>query len=105
MSNGNAFVTEVSTMTTASRHVDEVANAIARDLSDLDSKIQPITSSWRGAGSASYMALHTKFIEDANKLRQVLAEISLGIKQAGDRYQTQEDAVQSQMARTMSALS
>jgi 6 kDa early secretory antigenic target len=104
MSNGNAFVTEVATMTTAYRHVDEVANSIAQELQALDSKIQPIASSWRGAGASSYMALHTKWTEDANKLRQVLAEISLGLKQASDRYQAQEDAVQSQMARTMSAL-
>jgi 6 kDa early secretory antigenic target len=104
MSNGNAFVTEVATMTTAYRHVDEVANSIAQELQALDSKIQPIASSWRGAGASSYMALHTKWTEDANKLRQVLAEISLGLKQASDRYQAQEDTVQSQMARTMSAL-
>jgi 6 kDa early secretory antigenic target len=104
MSNGNAFVTEVATMTTAYKHVDEVANSIAQELQSLDSRIQPIASSWRGAGASSYMALHTKWTEDANKLRQVLAEISLGLKQAADRYQAQEDAVQSKFNRAKTAL-
>jgi 6 kDa early secretory antigenic target len=104
MSNGNAFVTEVSTMTTAYRRVDEVANAIAQEMQALDSKIQPITSSWRGAGATSYMALHTKWTEEGNKIRQVLAEISLGLKAAADRYQAQEDSVQSTMNRATSSI-
>jgi WXG100 family type VII secretion target len=104
MSNGNAFVLDVATMTAAYRHVDEVANQIAQELQALDGKIQPITSSWRGAGATAYMSLHTKWNEDATQLRNTLAQISLGIKQAADRYQAQEDAVQSNMTRTMSSL-
>ncbi len=104
MSNGNAFVTEVGTMSQAARHVDEVANNIQAELNSLDNRIQPIASTWRGQGASAFMALHTRFVEDARKLRQVLAEISQGLDQSGKRYQSQEDAVAQQMTRTMGAL-
>ncbi len=100
----SAFHTEVATMEVAARHVDEVANAIDAELRALDNRIQPITSTWRGAGASSYLALHTKWTQDAQKLRQVLAEISMGLTQNAGRYQVNEDEVAAQMARTAGQL-
>ena len=78
-------------MQVAARHVDEVANAIDAELRALDNRIQPITSSWRGAAASSYLSLHERWTQDATKLRQVLAEISQGLTQNATRYQTNED--------------
>jgi WXG100 family type VII secretion target len=100
----SSFQTEVAAMDVAARHVDEVANAIDAELRALDNRIQPITSSWRGAAASSYLALHERWTQDATKLRQVLAEISHGLKQNATRYQTNEDDVAAQMARTAGQL-
>ncbi len=100
----SSFQTEVATMETAARRVDEVANSIEAQLRDLDNRIQPITSSWRGAAASAYLALHQRWTEDATKLRQVLAEISLGVSQNASRYQVNEDDVASQMVRTTGQL-
>ena len=100
----SSFQTEVATMEVASRRVDEVANAIEAELRALDNRIQPITSTWRGAAASSYLALHQRWTTDTTKLRQVLAEISLGLNQNAQRYQTNEDAVAAQMARTAGQL-
>jgi WXG100 family type VII secretion target len=100
----NAFQTEVATMEVAARHVDEVASAIDAELRSLDNRIQPITGSWRGAAASSYLQLHMRWTEDATKLRQVLAEISQGLKQNAIRYQTNEDEVAAQMTRTAGQL-
>ena len=100
----SSFQTEVATMEVAARRVDEVANAIDAELRALDNRIQPITSSWRGAAASSYLSLHERWTTDAQKLRQVLAEISQGLGQNATRYQTNEDAVAAQMARTAGSL-
>jgi WXG100 family type VII secretion target len=100
----SSFQTETATMTVAARHVDEVANAIDAELRALDNRIQPITSSWRGAAASSYMGLHQRWTEDTRKLRQVLAEISQSLGQNSVRYQTNEDDVAAQMARTAGQL-
>jgi WXG100 family type VII secretion target len=100
----SSFITDVSTMTTAARHVDEVAAAIDAELRTLDARIAPIVGGWKGNGSAAYQQLHRRWMEDAGKLRQVLAEISLGLNQSGQRYQTQEDSVSAQMTRTLGSL-
>jgi WXG100 family type VII secretion target len=100
----SSFQTEVATMEVAARRVDEVANAIEAELRALDNRIQPITSTWRGAAATAYLTLHEKWTTDATKLRQVLAEISLGLGQNATRYQTNEDQVASQMARTAGSL-
>lgn len=95
----NSFVTETATMKTASNHVVEVAGQIEQDLRTLDSAIQPITSSWSGAGSAAYLQLHARWVEETRKLRAVLEEISNGLGQNANRYQANEDDVVSQMNR------
>jgi WXG100 family type VII secretion target len=100
----SSFQTEVATMEVAARHVDEVANAIDAELRSLDGRIQPIASSWRGAAATAYLQLHERWTQDTTRLRQVLAEISLGLKQSATRYQTNEDAVVAQMARTAGQL-
>jgi WXG100 family type VII secretion target len=100
----SSFQTDVATMQTASRHVDEVANAIDGELRALDNRIQPIASTWRGAAATSYMQLHERWTQDATKLRQVLAEISMGLTQNATRYQTNEDDVTAQMTRTAGQL-
>jgi WXG100 family type VII secretion target len=100
----SSFQTDVATMQVAARHVDEVADGIDRDLRSLDDRIRPITGSWRGAGASAYMALHERWLEDARKLRQVLAEISQGLTQNATRYQTHEDAVAQDMTRTAGQL-
>lgn len=100
----SSFQTEVATMQVAARHVDEVANAIDGELRALDNRIQPITSTWRGEGASAYLALHERWTQDATKLRQVLAEISQGLTQNATRYQTNEQDVASQMARTAGQL-
>jgi uncharacterized protein YukE len=50
------------------------------------------------------LQLHERWTQDTTRLRQVLAEISLGLKQSATRYQTNEDAVVAQMARTAGQL-
>lgn len=100
----SSFQTEVATMEVAARRVDEVAAAIEAELRSLDSRIQPITSTWRGAAATAYLSLHERWTADATRLRQVLAEISLGLNQNATRYQTNEDQVAAQMARTAGSL-
>ena len=100
----SSFQTDVATMQVSARHVDEVANAIDAELRALDSRIQPITSSWRGAGASAFMTLHERWTQDATKLRQVLAEISQGLVQNATRYQGNEDDVVAQMTRTAGQL-
>ncbi|MEL6893321.1 MAG: WXG100 family type VII secretion target [Actinomycetota bacterium] len=100
----SAFQTEVATMEVAARHVDEVAAAIDAEMRSLDNRIQPITSSWRGAGASSYMALHLRWMENSKQLQQVLREISQGITTNAKRYQVSEDEVVAQMGRTASQL-
>lgn len=100
----SSFQTEVATMQVAARHVDEVANAIDAELRALDNRIQPITSTWRGEGATAYLSLHERWMQDAAKLRQVLAEISLGLGQNATRYQTNEQDVAAAMARTAGQL-
>jgi WXG100 family type VII secretion target len=104
MAAGNAFVTDMATMQVAAKHVDEVANSIDGELRRLDGQIQPIMSSWKGAGASAYMALHERYTQDATKLRQVLAEISQSLVQNATRYQNNEDAVVAQMTRTAGQL-
>jgi WXG100 family type VII secretion target len=101
----SSFVTEVSTMQVAAQHVNEVADAIDAELRALDNRIQPITGTWSGAGSQSFMVLHQRWVENAAKLRQVLGEISQGLTQNATRYQTNEDEVVAQMTRTAGQLS
>lgn len=96
---GSSFITEVQTMETASKHVTNVADAIEQELRSLDGKIQPVTGSWSGAGSAAYLALHQRWVEETRKLRTVLGEISQGLHQNAVRYQTNEDEVVAQMNR------
>ena len=100
----SSFQTEVATMQVAARHVDDVANAIDAELRALDNRIQPITSTWRGAAATAYLTLHERWTQDATKLRHVLAEISQGLTQNATRYQTNEDAVAGQMTRTAGQL-
>jgi WXG100 family type VII secretion target len=100
----SSFQTEVATMEVAARRVDEVANSIDAELRALDNRIQPITSSWRGVAASAYLSLHERWTTDAQKLRQVLAEISQGLGQNAGRYQTNEDEVAAQMARTAGQL-
>jgi WXG100 family type VII secretion target len=100
----SSFQTDVATMTTAARHVDEVANSIDGELRALDARIQPITSTWRGAAAASYMQLHEKWTQDAMKLRQVLAEISQGLVQNSTRYDQNEQDVTSAMRNITASL-
>jgi WXG100 family type VII secretion target len=100
----SSFQTEVATMQVAARHVDEVANAIDAELRALDNRIQPITSTWRGAAASAYLSLHERWTQNTRELRQVLAEISMGLGQNAVRYQTNEDEVSAQMARTAGQL-
>lgn len=104
MTISSSYQTEVATMQVAARHVDEVANAIDGELRALDNRIQPIVSTWRGEGSSAYMQLHERWMRDAAKLRQVLAEISQGLGQNATRYQTNEQDVAAAMARTAGQL-
>jgi WXG100 family type VII secretion target len=100
----SSFQTETATMNVAAQHVNEVAEAISAELRALDNRIQPITSTWRGAAANSYLALHARWTEDATQLRQVLAEISQGLIQNSTRYQTTEDDVAAQMTRIQGSL-
>jgi WXG100 family type VII secretion target len=98
------FVTDISTMDTASSRVEEVANAIAQELRSLDNRIQPVTSQWRGDAATAYMSLHQTWIEDTSRLRQTLSEIAEVIKVASKNYKAQEDAVAAGANRIKGAL-
>ena len=100
----SSFQTEVATMQVAARHIDEVANAIDGELRALDNRIQPIASTWRGATATAYMQLHERWTQDATKLRQVLAEISMGLTKNATTYQTNEDELTGTMARATGQL-
>ena len=104
MSTQSHFLTDFDTMRAAAQHVDEVAAAIDAELRALNGRIQPITSSWSGAGSAAFQNLHMRWGENQAKLRQTLAEIAQGIKESADRYHVQEDAVVATMQRQTSNL-
>lgn len=99
-----SYGTELDVMQQAARRVDEVANAIDGELRALDNRIQPITSSWRGAAASAYMNLHQRWTDDANKLRATLAEISETVKRNAISYQLAEDENSSQAARIAGSL-
>ena len=104
MSVTSSFQTDVSTMGVAARHVEEVASGIEAELRGLDNRIQPITSTWRGAAATSYLGLHERWMQDTTKLRTVLSEISTGLQQNANSYQVNEDDVVGQMQRTTTLL-
>lgn len=104
MSAQSHYLTDFDQMRATAQHVDEIANAIDAELRALNGRIQPITTSWSGSGSAAFQNLHMRWAENQTKLRQTLAEISLGINESAKRYNVQEDAVVSTMQRQASNL-
>lgn len=104
MTVSSAFTTETATMNVAAQRVNDVADAVEAELRALDNRIQPITSSWRGAAASAYLALHARWTLDARELRTVLGEISQALTQNATRYQTTEDDVAAQMTRVSSTL-
>ena len=96
---GGQFATDTATMATAADRVTTVAEQVETELRNLDGRIQPIVSTWFGQGSYAYQSLHTRWTEDARKLRTVLEEIAVALRQNGVRYQTHDDAVVAAMTR------
>ena len=98
------YQTSMETMQLAAQHVLDVSNSIQSQLTQLDGQIEPVASTWQGAGGSAFQALHQRWLEDAKKIQTVLTQISEGITLNAKQYTAAEDNASSSMTRTAAQL-
>jgi WXG100 family type VII secretion target len=104
MTVSSSYGAQLDAIQVASQHVQDVAAQIQTQLSQLDSNLEPLTSTWVGQGASSFQALHQRWQEDAQKINQVLGQISEGLQQNYTQYTQAEDATNQKMNATASGL-
>lgn len=86
-----SFRTELPTMQTASSHVYQVNEAIQSQLTQLLTRLEPLTSTWQGSAATSFQVLKQRWHDDASRLNQALRGIGDGLVQTHRNYQSTED--------------
>lgn len=84
------FQVELSTMQGASQHVYEVNDQIQSQLTSLLTRLDPLTSTWKGPAAASFQALKERWHQDATQLNSVLRTIGDRLVQTHSNVQKNE---------------
>jgi 6 kDa early secretory antigenic target len=91
---GSNFRAELSTMQAASQHVYDVNAQIQSQLSNLLSRLDPLTGTWQGAAATSFQVLKDRWHQDATQLNAALRAIGDGLVKVHSNYQTTEETSQ-----------
>lgn len=90
MTVSDSFETQLPAMSQASQRVYDVNEQIQTQLSNLMSRLEPLTSSWQGEAAASFQQLKQRWHDNATRLNIALRGIADGIKQSQQTYQSHE---------------
>ena len=86
----DSYGAQLDTMQAASRHVADVNQQVQSQLSGLMSKLEPLTSTWKGQSATSFQVLHQRWNENATKLNEALLAISNAIAESRTTYDTSD---------------
>lgn len=100
----SGYGTELQTMEAASNHVLDVNQQIQSQLKSLMAKIEPLSSSWKGASQVSFMQLQQRWQDNAQKLNTALIDISEALSRSKATYQASDEAQASNFGGISGAL-
>jgi early secretory antigenic target protein ESAT-6 len=89
---GSNFRTELSTMQTAAQHVYDVNAQIQSQLSNLQSRLDPLMGTWQGSAATSFQVLKERWHQDATQLNAALRAIGEGLVKVHGNYQATEQS-------------
>jgi WXG100 family type VII secretion target len=76
----------------AAQTIQSTSNNLNTKLSDLESQLKPVVSTWTGSASENYQVQQTKWNQAQTDLNQVLLAISKAVENAHDAYSQTETA-------------
>jgi WXG100 family type VII secretion target len=91
---GSNFRTDLSTMQTAAQHVYDVNAQIQSQLSNLQSRLDPLMGTWQGSAATSFQVLKERWHQDATQLNAALRAIGEGLVKVHGNYQATEQSNQ-----------
>jgi 6 kDa early secretory antigenic target len=91
---GPNFRTELSTMQAAAQHVYDVNAQIQSQLSNLQSRLDPLMGTWQGSAATSFQVLKERWHQDATQLNAALRAIGEGLVKVHGNYQATEQSNQ-----------
>jgi ESAT-6 family protein len=100
----DSYGTQLDTMQQASQHVRDVNGQIQGQLSSLMSRLEPLSSAWKGSSAVSFQALHQRWNDNAAKLNNALADISDAIATSQTTYRTSDESQQQSFSNISSTL-
>jgi WXG100 family type VII secretion target len=80
-------------------------SALQSMLSSLMTKLEPMQSSFVGAGGSSFTQVKQAWSEDMRKMHEALSETASAIRTSGQNYSTSDDAAQQRVAATNRGIS
>lgn len=84
------FTTTVPEMRVAAKHVADVSASIDARLRDLENRLSPLLSSWKGGAAAGFQNLKEQWHRDAQQLQAALTDISMGLTSTTTNYEQAE---------------
>ncbi|RIX36850.1 WXG100 family type VII secretion target [Corynebacterium falsenii] len=69
----------------AADDINRTSASIDQLLGDLKRDLQPMVSEWEGSSADSYRAAQQKWDNAAQEINEILAQISVTVRQANDR--------------------
>jgi WXG100 family type VII secretion target len=91
---GSNFRTDLSTMQSAAQHVYDVNAQIQSQLSNLQSRLDPLMGTWQGSAATSFQVLKERWHQDATQLNAALRAIGEGLVKVHGNYQATEQSNQ-----------
>lgn len=98
------YGTQLDTMQQASSHVRDVNQQIQVQLSSLQSRLEPLASTWKGSAAVSYHSLQARWNDDAQKLNRALSDIAEAIVSNRSTYQQSDESHSASFSNITSAL-
>lgn len=74
-----------ATISQAADDINRTSGSIDQLLGDLKRDLQPMVAEWEGASADSYKAAQQKWDNAAQEINEILAQISMTVRQANDR--------------------
>lgn len=92
MSDSGSMLVTFAALAEAAQTIQSTYNNLNQKLTDLESQLKPVVSSWTGSASENYQVQQAKWNSAQSDLNTVLQAISKAVEAAHDAYSSTETA-------------